>query len=400
VTLWLSLVWLSYLAMPARRPRKDAVPKVTFGTAVWNEEKTVLRTLQSLIEVDYPKGKKQIIIVNDGSTDRTAALVRKFIKSHPEVTLINKANGGKASALNLALKNAGGEFFVVMDADSRVERDVLHWMIPHFKDERAGAVISRIRVDEPKNFFQRMQRFEYVMSSLTRFLMNNFGTLAITHGACTMFRVKTLRKVGGFDDNRENLTEDFEIALRLRHAGYRVVMEPRATSYTHVPASPKAIWKQRTRWSRGYIYNMWNYRKMIFNKAHGLLGTFQMPVNVLAVGLLILNIGLISFDAMDRWVEFFLRSISIDGYFWAQLTSIPTLKQFVLARNVQVTLPLTITLIIGLYLIHAAHKLFKEQFLRNIMPFVAYTLVMPYFSALNWISSIAKEVRRSKRTWR
>ncbi len=400
VTLWLTLIWLNFLMLEGKERKKHGVPFVTFGTAVWNEEKTILRTLTSLVEVDYPASKKQIIVVNDGSTDGTVAIIQKFIKKHPEVVLINKENGGKASALNLALKAAKGEFFAVMDADSRVEKDVLSHILPNFEDKGVGAVISRIRVDEPKNFLQRMQRFEYVMSSLTRFVMNNFGTLAITHGACSVFNTKILRTVGGFDADRQNLTEDFEIALRLRNAGYQVRMEPRAISYTHVPSTGKTVWKQRTRWSRGYIYNMWNYKSMIFSQKHGLLGTFQMPVNVLAVGLLIINIGLISFDGFDRLFEFVSRSITLDGYFWTQLTSWPTLKQFVLARNVQITLPLFITFMLGVYLIYAAHKLFKEQIAHNLMPLVAYTLVMPYFSAMNWISSIAKEVRKSKRTWR
>lgn len=400
MTLWLTLIWLNFLMVREPTRVSHGLPKVTFGTAVWNEEKTILRTLKSLVEVDYPASKKQIIVVNDGSKDKTAAIIQEFIKSHPEVTLINKENGGKASALNVALKAAKGEFFMVMDADSRVEKDVLTHILPHFKDKSMGAVISRIRVDEPKNFLQRMQRFEYVMSSLTRFVMNNFGTLAITHGACSVFNTKILREVGGFDADRENLTEDFEIALRLRNAGYQVRMEPHAISYTHVPHTPKTVWKQRTRWSRGYIYNMWNYKGMIFSQKHGLLGTFQLPVNVLAVGLLILNIGLISFDSLHRAWDFVSRSFTLDGYFWTQLTSWPTLKEFVLARNIQITLPLFITFMLGVYLIYAAHRLFRERISQNVLPLVAYTLVMPYFSALNWVSSVAKEVRKSKRTWR
>ena len=400
VTLWLTLIWLNFLFVDNKTLGKHSLPRVTFATAVWNEEKTILRTLKSLVAVDYPADKKQIIVVNDGSTDKTVSIIQEFIKTHKEVVLINKENGGKASALNVALKHSIGDFFAVMDADSRVEQDVLSHVLPNFEDKSVGAVISRIRVDEPKNFLQRMQRFEYVMSSLTRFVMNNFGTLSITHGACTVFNAKILRKVGGFDADRQNLTEDFEIALRLRNAGYQVRMEPRAISYTHVPSTPKTVWKQRTRWSRGYIYNMWNYRSMIFNQKHGLLGTFQLPVNVLAVGLLILNVSLISYDAFDRSWDFVSRSITLDGYFWTQITSWPTIKQFVLARNVQITLPIFITFLLGVYLMYSAHRLFKERISHNIMPLVAYTLVMPYFSAMNWISSIAKEVRKSKRTWR
>src|SRR3989344_1634652 len=264
ITLWLTIVWLNFLVCDRTTPERKNLPKITFGIAAWNEEKTILRTVKSILQADYPANKKEIIVVNDGSTDNTANVVKTFIKEHNCVKLVNKPNGGKASAINTAIDLATGEIFAVLDADSRISPDALNKMIPHFLDKKTGAVISRIRVDEPKNFLQIMQRFEYVMSSMTRFIMNNFGTLAITHGALSIFKTSTLRKIGGFVRDKENITEDFEIALRLRKNRYNVVMEPSAVSYTHVPETIKGVWKQRLRWSRGYIYNMWQYRSMIF----------------------------------------------------------------------------------------------------------------------------------------
>jgi len=400
LTLWLTIVWLNFLFTQKSTPKLKRLPKITFGIPVWNEEKTVVRTIQSLLEADYPSHLKEIIVVNDGSTDGTRKVVEKFVKAHPEVVLINKENGGKASAVNDAIDRATGEFFAQIDADSRIEPNALKQVIPHFADKKVGAVISRIRVDEPKNFFQRMQRFEYVMSSMTRFIMNNFGTLTITHGALSTFRTSTLRKVGGFVRDKENITEDFEIALRLRKNGYAIVMEPNAISYTHVPSTLRTIWRQRIRWSRGYIYNMWQYRGMVFDTRHGLLGTFQLPVNVLAVALLIFNVSLISYDSMNRLSKFVFRSFTIPDYFFTQITSFPSLREFILARNVQVMLPVFVCFMLGLYLIVFAHRMFNERLQKNVLPFIAYTLVMPYFSTVNWVSSIAKEVRRTRRTWR
>ncbi len=400
ITLWLTIVWLNYLFREDSSPRLKRLPRVTFAIPAWNEEKTIVKTLNSLLEVDYPDAKKEIIVVNDGSTDNTVSVVRAFIKKHPEVILIDKKNGGKASAVNAALDAATGELFGVTDADTTVSSDVLRHLVPHFSNKNVGAVISRIRVFQPTSFLERMQRFEYVMSTMTRFIMRNFGTLAITHGALSVFNTGILRRVGGFTQDANNITEDFEIALRLKYNGYDVEMEPDAVTFTKVPNSFRSVWVQRLRWSRGYVYNMWKYRSMIFNRNHGLLGTFQLPVNVLAVCLLIANISLISFDFLHRFFDFAVRSFTIDNYFWTNIMSWPTLKQFILARNIQVGLPLLIVLALGIYLIIIAHRIFRDKISDNIAPAVAYSLAMPYFSTLNWISAISKEVARTKRKWR
>ncbi|MBS3148582.1 glycosyltransferase family 2 protein [Candidatus Woesearchaeota archaeon] len=400
LTLWLVIVWLNFLIDVRPRPRLASLPKISFVSAAWNEQKTILRTIRSVLESDYPANLKEIIVVNDGSTDNTAKVVENFRKLHPEVVLINKVNGGKASAINEGIDKATGDIIAVLDADSRFSPDAPKLMVAHFANKTVGAVISRIRVDEPKNFLQKIQRYEYVMSSMTRFIMNNFGTLAITHGALSMFKTKTLRKLGGFVRDKENITEDFEIALRLKKNNFRVVMEPHAVSYTHVPATPYTIWRQRLRWSRGYIYNMWQYRSMIFDSSKGLFGTFQLPINVIAVALLILNVSLISYDTFGRAFDFVSRSLTIPDYFWNSVLSFPSLTQFLLARNIQIQLPLFISLVLGLYLVYTAHQVFKESLRQNILPFFVYLAIMPYFSAVNWIASISREVRRSKRSWR
>ena len=144
---------------------------------------------------------------------------------------------------------------------------------------------------------------------------------------------------------------------------------------------------------------MINYRKMFFSNKHGLFGTFQLPINVIAVVLLIVNIGIITFDSLNRFVEFALRSFTIPGYFITQMTSFPTLQELILARNIQVYLPIAIAMALGIYLIYFAHRLFKENFRKQIAPLISYMLIMPYFSTVNWVSSIYQEVSKSKRKW-
>ncbi len=400
VTLWLILVWLSFLyAEPAPKKRFSEYPKVTFGIPAHNEVGTILKTVKSILATDYPVGKREIIVVDDGSTDGTASIIKKFAVNHPEVSVVFKENGGKASALNVALDRATGEFFAVVDADSSISRNSLKKSLSNFSDKKIGAVISRVRVDEPRNFLERIQRFEYIMSSMTRKIMCNFGTLYMTPGVLSVYHTKVLRKLGGFTRDRNNLTEDLEIAMRLKYNGYLIKMEPESITYTHVPNTFSSFWRQRVRWARGYIYNHWNYRDMFFSKKHGMYGFFQMPLNVFAVLLLVANIGIIAYDLFDRMFDFVFRSFTIPDYFMNQLLDWPSLQQFVLARNIQVYLPIIISFILGVYLIMFAHRLFKEQFRRQISPLVSYMIVMPYFSTVNWIASIWQEFARSKRKW-
>ena len=402
VTLWLTIVWLSVLfTEPAPKKRFAKCPKITFGIPAFNEAGTILRTVKSLLAADYPAAKKEIIVVDDGSTDNTAQIVRKFVKQNPKVSVrvISKSNGGKASALNVALSKAKGDFFAVVDADSRITKTSIKKSLANFTDEKIGAVISRIRVENPKSMLERIQRFEYIMSSMIRKIMCNFGTLYMTPGVLSLYRIKVLRKVGGFTRDKTNITEDLEIAMRLKFNGYKIKMEPESITYTNVPNTLAKLWAQRIRWARGYIYNHWNYRSMFMSQKHGMYGMFQMPINVIAVLLLVGNIGIIVYDLSNRLFDFVFRSLTINDYFITQITSWPTLQEFILARNIQVYLPIIVAFALGVYLVILAHRMFNEQFRKQITPLLSYTLFMPYFATVNWISSIAQEVGRSKRKW-
>ena len=213
------------------------------------------------------------------------------------------------------------------------------------------------------------------------------------------YRTAVLRKIGGFCHDRNNLTEDFEIALRLKKNGYNIKMADDAITYTRAPDSLKALWKQRVRWYRGYIYNNIRYRSMFFNKENGLFGVFQMPVNVLALALLLVNMIIIGSQIWRDLFNFIYRSFTIPDYFTSILTEWPTLKEFVIGRNLQITLPLILIVFIGIWMILRAHKMFEEKLLENIMAGLTYTFVLPYFTAANWFSALFNELFKTKRKW-
>lgn len=401
-TLWLTIIWLHYLFEEEKPLKKlKEFPKITLAIPAFNEEKTIAKTINSIIAADYPSDKKEIIIINDGSKDNTAKTVEELIEKNSEhkIILINKENGGKAAAVNTALEKATGEYFAVVDADSRISPNGIKLLLPYFYDDTVGAVISRVKVETPNKILEKIQFFEYVMSSMIRKLMALLGTLHITPGVLSTYKTEVLRKAGGFTKDRNNLTEDMEIALRLISKGYKIEMQPESITYTFVPKGINALWKQRIRWARGYIYNMWNYRKMMLSTKHGIFGIFQMPVNVLIVITLIINIAIILINVTERLTEFLFRSATINGYFWRTLTEVPTMNDLVLGQNYRIMIPLVIVTLLGFYLIWQSHRRFNEKITKNITGAVAYFFFIPYFTTVNWISSIFQEVLKTKRKW-
>lgn len=401
-SLWLILIWLQvlYLDVPEKAKRKDN-PSVTIAIAAYNEEKTIEKTINSIIKSDYPKEKIEIIVVNDGSNDKTAEVMKLIIEKHSnfDIKLFNKKNGGKASAINLALKHAKGEFIGVVDADSTISSNSIKIITRHFTEKNLGAVISRIKVDKPKTLLERVQRFEYIMSNMLRNLMASIGTLALTPGVLSIYRTELIRKVGGFDENKANLTEDLEIAMRLKYKGYEVRMEPESLVYTIVPQTIRKLWRQRIRWARGYIYNHWKYKGMFFSRKHSLFGVFQMPANILVVILLIINISIISWALIGDSTEFIIRSITIEGYFLDNFFNLPSLKSLFLEQNIRIVFPIVAVTLLGFYLIIITHKIFKENLIKHVVPVITYFMFVPYFMTLNWISSIAQEIFKTKKKW-
>ena len=399
---WLAIVWLHFVYLgEQKKEKKPYEPTITLSVPAYNEEQTIAKTISSLVKLKYPKEKMQIVVANDGSTDSTAALVRELIKKYKgyNIMLLNKENGGKASALNAVLAVTEGELFAVVDADSRVDKKSLRFVVPHFTDPEIGGTISRIRVDGPKNFLERIQRFEYIMSSMLRKIMAMIGTLAITPGVLSVYRTQLIRKLGGFVKDRTNLTEDLEIALRLKAHGYKIAMEDRSITHTKVPSSVKMVWKQRVRWSRGYIYNLWNYRKMLFSRKHGFYGLFQMPVDILAICTLVLSISLITYAFFSDIFESLWRAVTIKGYFINRLLDFPSWQHLTLGQNLRIIIPIIASFALGITLILIAHRRFNEKVRHNVITGAVYVAMVPYFLAVNWVVSFLYEVFKTKRKW-
>ena len=231
-------------------PKSSKYPSISILVPVYNEEKSVGGTLEALTKLIYP-GKKEIIVINDGSTDKTVAIVKAFAAKHSGVRLLDKKNSGKADSLNRGIAIAKGNLMAVVDADSYPMPDALMNMVGYFEERGVAAVTSRVLVKNRSNWICRYQVLDYSIIAWTRKLLDFVDSVYVTNGPLSVYKTDVVRKLGGFDP--KNLTEDIELTWHILSKGYQTRMAYNARVYTIVPESFKIWVKQRIRWNLGDI---------------------------------------------------------------------------------------------------------------------------------------------------
>ena len=249
--------------------------EVTFVLPAYNLGNLLERTIKSLRNSDYPKEKIRIIIVDDASQDNTFEIAKQLSKKYSGVEAYTKKHGGKAEAVNFGIKKAKTEFIVVLDADTLVKKDLLKKAMARFSDPAIAAVTCRLKFSNNQNFIGRMQDVEYTFTGFYRMIMGRLSSLPVTP-AFTIFRREFFLKHGYFDSN--NITEDFEMGLRIQSKHYNIGFVSDSYALTEGPSTLKSFIRQRLRWGYGTIKNCINYKRLFFNKKYGDLGVFIMPV--------------------------------------------------------------------------------------------------------------------------
>ena len=257
-----------------------SLPRVAIVVPCFNESRTVGGTVTSLLALDYPKELLEILIVDDGSTDDTLAVVQQF-KTDTRVRIFTKENGGKHTAMNLGLANTDAEFVGCLDADSSVAPDALRQIVSVFNDDRVAAVTPCILVRDPDTMLQHMQNVEYRLSIFNRFILAAIGSAFITPGPFSFFRAAVVRQLGGW--RYAHSTEDMEMALRMQQDGWLIANAPAAIVHTSTPRTLRALFKQRVRWTYGWLRNAVDYRGMFANGKYGNLSIIVLPSAIFSI---------------------------------------------------------------------------------------------------------------------
>jgi len=255
-------------------------PKVEIIVPCFNEQNTVAATIRSLLAMNYPAKKLRVHVVDDGSTDNTPESLKEF-KNHPQVTISHKENGGKHTALNLAIKNTKAEILGCLDADSFVDVDALQESLKVFETTTAMAVTPAIKVETPDSFFRHMQKAEYEVGMLFRRVFADANAQFITPGPFSLYRKEVFETLGEFRSAHN--TEDLEMGLRMQEAGLLIENAPKSVVYTRAPRTLKPLFKQRVRWAYGFLRNAGPYKHLFFNTKNVYLGFFILPLTFVSI---------------------------------------------------------------------------------------------------------------------
>ena len=275
----LLLAWLAWRQRRAQEHRAPVVmekwPAVSVLVAAFNEGKVIARTLRSVLDTDYA-GAIEVIVVDDGSKDDTAAEAARVAETDARVRVLGQKNAGKSAALHRALAAAQNEVIVFLDADTLFEPATIRKLVEEFADPRVAAVSGNARVGNRVNFVTRCQALEYICGfNLDRRAYTQWNCVTVVPGAISAFRSADIAEAGGFSP--DTLAEDTDLTLTLHRLGHRIAYAPEAIAWTEAPETWSALAKQRVRWAFGTMQCLWKHRDITLNPRFGALGLFALP---------------------------------------------------------------------------------------------------------------------------
>jgi len=367
-------------------------PTVTIMVPCWNEESTISKTLHSLLNLDYPADKLEIMAIDDGSTDNTWEVLQKF-SSYKQITLVHKENGGKHTALNFGLSQSKSELIGCLDADSYVDKDALKHIVQYFEDKQTMAVTPSVKIYQPKNILQMIQSVEYGWGIFIRKVLAYLGALYVTPGPFSIFRREVFEKIGSY--RHAHNTEDLEIALRMQAHHMKIANAHNARVYTVAPDTLKKLYKQRLRWTFGFIKNVIDYKFIFFRKQYGNLGIFILPMASVSIISGIYLIGMTFFNAGQSMMHSIEKFITV-GF----SPHLPSFSFDIFSINTEFIALAGSIAFIGTFLMVLVSRRMSEGKLSFGMDLV-YFLTLYTFIAPLWLTkAVFNAIFSVKTTWR
>ncbi len=249
-------------------------PFVTIMVPAHNEGKVIVKTVEALLALDYPRDRYEIIVINDNSSDNSSVLLAKVQETYPERNLIiintDKITGGKgkSNALNIGFSQSKGELIAIYDADNTPEKKALRYLVGEIMNDVAlGAVIGKFRTrNRDASLLTRFINIETLsfqwMAQAGRWKLFKLCTIP---GTNFIMRRHIVERIGGWDVKA--IAEDTEISFRIYMMGYRIKFQPKAVTWEQEPQTMKVWFKQRTRWAKGNIYVIVKNARLLFDRS-------------------------------------------------------------------------------------------------------------------------------------
>jgi cellulose synthase/poly-beta-1,6-N-acetylglucosamine synthase-like glycosyltransferase len=370
-------------------------PLVSIIVPIWNEGSAqgerLKKTINSLLECDYPKDKLDIIIVNDGSTDNSLELAKEYEKDGIRV-FSNEISQGKTNAINKGMKYAKGEFVAGLDADSFIEKDVIIKLVQCFKDPNVMGAIPSIKIYKPKTILQMIQSQEFLSAVFVRHVQSELGAIPLAPGAFTMIRKTFIDKYGSL--NPHTMVEDLEMSMRIQSENYLIENIVDANVYTSGVKTLKAFINQRIRWFYGFIIQVKKY-KHLFSAKYGNLGLFIMPASVIfilvAIFMFFYTMIMITYNFVDAIRNFYLIGFSFQDYFDFNT------DLFFLNFDNTTVLPLLLLIVAFLFMYYVKKLSHEKQPI--LIPFIVFMLTYWLIGSLCWVLAIYFYIRKKKVKW-
>ena len=300
-------------------------PLVSVLIPCFNEEKVIASSIGRILESTWTN--IEVIVLDDGSIDGTAAAVQASFPGDPRVTLMTFPNGGKAVALNHGLQVAKGDIIVALDADTLFPPETIARLARWFADPTIGAVAGNALVGNRLNLITRWQALEYVTAqNLERRALAALGAVTVVPGAVGAWRRSALEALGGYPV--DTLAEDQDLTIAVQRAGWKVEFDPSARAYTEAPDTLRGLMNQRFRWSFGTLQCIWKHRAAMFSLKLPALGFVALPqiwlfqiILALAAPLVdlavIWSVAAALLDRMFHPVEWSSDKLTMALFYWA-----------------------------------------------------------------------------------
>lgn len=261
VVLVMALAGFQIRSTRRRPPAPAYTPPVAIVVPAYNEAVGIERAVRSLMASDYPDF--EIIVVDDGSSDDTAAIVERL--GLERVLVLRKENGGKASALNSGIAATRAPIVVMVDGDTVFEPETMRLLVQPLADPRVGAVSGNTKVGNRGGLIGRWQHIEYVTGfNLDRRMYEVLQCTPTVPGAIGAFRRDALEQVGGVSG--ATLAEDTDLTLAIGRTGRRIVYAETARAWTEAPSTLADLWRQRYRWSYGTMQALWKHKRALLTR--------------------------------------------------------------------------------------------------------------------------------------
>jgi len=380
ITFFFLLIILSYyflIFVKSKKPEKEKIfSSITVIIPARNEEKYIGKCIESVLEADFD-GEKEVIVIDDGSRDKTSEIVKKF-----PVRLIRQKHSGKSASINKALPMAKGELVAIVDADSIIHKDSLKEVVKEVERKNVAAASCVIRVKNRRKFICMWVHIEQIYNSLVRHILSKVNANIVTPGPLSVYRKKELLDAGGF--STKGFSEDIDITIRLIRRGHRIGFARNALSETNMPYKPKEFLRQRTRFARGLINILKTHLRI--NKT--IIDIYTIPIFLFSYIQAIIMGSFIIYQIFSGYIKYFISNgilfnFYVVRFFFEWFSIVGFVKWMIGAFIGQV--PLNFVNIIGILSTLLSYPLFFYAIVRYDKKFDWWHIIPLFFMFPFWL---------------